>query len=69
MLPVSIINPYRDADNFPQYNNFGCISQLSKYVKIMVFDVVSIEKDVKDKDTALRKISYVISSQWEHFGA
>ena len=37
--------------------------------EIMLFDVVAIEKDAKDKDTALRKISYVISSQWEHFGA
>ena len=55
--------------NFPQYNNCGPISQLSKYVEIMLFDVVFIEKNAKDKNTALRKISYVISSQWEHFGA
>ena len=38
-------------------------------IEIMLFDVVSIEKDAKDKDIALRKISYVISSQWRHFGA
>ena len=52
-----------------RYNDFDPISQLSKYVEIMLFDVVSIEKNAKDKDTALRKISYVIPSQWEHFGA
>ena len=30
-------------------------------VEIMLFDVVFIEKNAKDKNTALRKISYVIS--------
>ena len=74
MLPVSVINPYRGSTflfgpNFSWYNNCGPISQLSKCVEIMLFDVVFIEKNAKDKNAALRKISYVISSQWEHFGA
>ena len=34
--------------NFPQYNNCGPISQLSKYVEIMLFDVVFNEKNAQD---------------------
>ena len=42
---------------FPWYNNCGPISQLSKHVEVMLLDVVFIEKNGKDKNIAVRKIS------------
>ena len=70
-LSVSL-TPTGNAHSFfwqtvPQYNNCGPISQFSKCVEIMLFDVVFIEKKATDKNVAVKKISYVICSQWEDF--
>ena len=61
MLPASVINPFRGCTCFfrpifPQYKNCGPISQLPKCVEIMLFHVVFIEKNAKDKKCSTEKI-------------
>ena len=69
VLPISVIDSFRGCQ-FSHNTTIVALSLSFLYVlKLCCLVLFSLRKMQKTKKAALRKFSYVISSQWEHLGA